>query len=363
VPVLAIMLAMVSAFPAFAGVKERLLSAILADTLPPMDAQAGQWVRDFIDNASRLTGLGLLGLAVTAVLLLNNITAAFNTIWRVHEPRALATRLLVYWALLTLGPLLVGVLLTVSGPSITAVGGEAAVEMARWLIPPWAISIGVGTLGFAVLYLSVPNRGVRVVHALAGGLATATLFELLTVGFGLYLRFVPGYEAVYGAVAALPIFLLWLYLSWAAVLLGAEVTAALPEWRAYRTRLDASQPGARLALAIALLRRLRGAQLASAAWSRRRLVAGLPATPAEVDDVLGRLRQSGLIARTAQGRWVLAADPRRVTLGQVMETLALSLDPGQGWPPAARRVVDSLAATLTPTTAATLDEILAAEEG
>lgn len=343
VPLLAITLGMISAFPAFSDVEARILNTVLQDFLPAVDTAGEERIRTFIANAKKLTGPGILGLAVTAVLLLSNVNGAFNTIWRVSEPRPLATRFLVYWALLTLGPLLLAASMSASSPIYSALSGDEFTGVVRWLLPPWMLSILVGTVGFGILFLVVPNRPIRIPHAITGGLVTAALFEILKVGFALYLAVVPGYTAVYGALAAIPIFLIWLYLSWAVVLIGAEVTASLPEWAAYRARAGAVWSGERLTLALALLARLHKGKTRGEALWRAALVHGLPATPGEVDGVLAPLRRAGIIARTSGARWVLAADLRQVTLDRVMCVLDLSLTPGSGWPATAHDAVTALA--------------------
>lgn len=360
VPLLAIMLAMVSAFPAFAGVEERILNTILNDLLPPMDEGGSERIRAFISNAKALTGPGIIGIAVTAILLLSNVNGAFNTIWRVSEPRPLALRFLVYWALLTLGPLLLAASMSASSPVYSALSGEFTGAV-RWLLPPWMLSILVGTVGFGVLFMIVPNRPVRIPHAVVGGLVTAALFEILKVTFALYLAVVPGYTAVYGAVAVIPIFLIWLYLSWAVVLIGAEVAASLPEWAAYRARAGTVWSGERLTLALALLERLRGAQMRGEVLWRSALVRGLPATPGEVDGVLAPLRRAGIIARTSGSSWVLASDLREVTLDRLMRLLDLSLKPGQGWPADAQAAVSELAAATADWTRRDLESLLYGE--
>jgi len=343
VPLLAITLAIVSAFPAFSGVEGRILDTILHDLMPEMNAGGEERIRTFVKNAKALTGPGIIGLGVTSLLLLSNINGAFNTIWRVSEPRPMALRFLVYWALLTLGPLLLAASMSASSPIFSALSGDEFTGVVRWLLPPWMLSILVGTIGFAVLFLVVPNRPIRIPHALVGGLVTAALFEVLKVAFALYLAVVPGYTAVYGAVAVIPIFLIWLYLSWAVVLIGAEVTASLPEWAAYRARAGTVWSGERLTLALALLDRLRDAQMRGDALWRSALVRGLPATPGEVDGVLAPLRRAGIVARTSGTRWVLALDLRYLTLERLMRVLDLSLAPGHGWPAAAENAVTTLA--------------------
>ena len=358
VPLLAIMLAIVSAFPAFQGVERSLLDLILSDALPPMDAGAGDRIRSFVENATALTGPGIFGLAVTAILLLSNINGAFNRIWRVTEPRSIAVRLLVYWALLTLGPLLLAASISASAPVVAAVGGEDVAEMARWLIPRWVLSIAIGGVGFAVLYFVVPNRRVHVLHAVGGGFVAALVFEVLKAGFALYLAVVPGYELIYGAIAAVPIFLIWLYMSWATVLLGAEVTAALPEWRAYRERNGSLWAGARLALALAILQRLRRARTEGRTLGRRAIVRDLPATPGEVDAVMTAMRRAGLVERTGGGQGVLACDLSQVALARLMRVLDITLAPGSGWPEPSRDVVAALAESAAATNDRDLESLL-----
>jgi membrane protein len=210
----------------------------------------------------------------------------------------------------------------------------------------------------------VPNRAVRAWHALAGGIVAALLFELLKRGFGLYLAHFPSYEVVYGALAAIPVFLVWLYLAWTAALFGAEIAAAMPEWRAARARGSHEVgPGARLALALSLLARLQAASRAGDKPKERRLGTGLPATPGEIDATLRRLRRAGYVARVMGGRWVLARDLNAVTLDDLAATLHLGLAPGADWEPAAQRAVEDLAAAATGQMARPLGEIVKESEG
>jgi len=364
VPLLAIALAMLAAFPAFEGVEERILALLFEDLLPETGEEMTARLRGFIEKASALTGPGIVGLAVTAVLLLANINGAFNTIWRVREVRPTAMRLLVYWALLTLGPLLLGSSLSLSSVLFAAVEFAGLERAAAWLPLSRLLSLMLAALAFALAFLVVPNRRVHVGHALAGGVVSALLFEGLTYGFGLYLRFFPSYQVVYGAVSTLPIFLLWLYLSWAVVLLGAEVTAALPEFRAAAARGGARPDAAgNLALALSMLYRLRAAQREGRQLTRVELVKGLPATPAEVDDVLAALRRRNYVARTGGGRWLLARDLAAPTLGDLLDTLALSLRPGNGWPPPVAEAVRELASAAAGVREKNLEELLTVAEG
>lgn len=345
VPMLTIALAALAGFEAFDPVKSRLQNLILEGLLPQLGANVSNALNDFIDNAGRLTGPGVIGLAVTAVLLLSNITSAMNAIFHVAEARPLLIRLLVFWALLTLGPLLLGASFSISGYAFAAIQWAGVDRLTGLLGLSRLVSILLAACGFALIYVVVPNRSVRFGHAFTGGLVAALLLEVLKFTFGLYLRFVPGYQAVYGALAALPIFLVWMYLSWSVVLFGGEVAAALPEWRAAEARggVTNAGPGARLALALAILSRLRAASLDGRPPRERQLVSALPATPVEIDRTLSSLRRGGILERTLGGRWLLARDLTRVTLAELAERLNISFEPGEGWPVAVQAISATLA--------------------
>ena len=344
VPVFAIGLAVLAGFPAFEPWRIELQSFVLQNFLPDAGLEISDQLTQFVENASRMTAPGLLGLGVTVILLLATINEVLNTVWRVAEPRPMAVRLAVYWALLTLGPLLIGASLSISSYAFAAVQWFDVAAAGGWLGATRVVSILLAALGFALLYFLVPNRAVRPGHALLGGLVAAILFESLKAAFGLYLRFFPTYQLVYGAVSSIPIFLVWMYLSWIVILFGAEVAAALPEWRATRARGAAvAGPGARLALALSLLARLKEASRSGVRIRDGRLGDRLPATPSEVDETMHRLRKAGLTARTTGGGWVLIRDLETVTLGELSELLDLELSPGQGWDRAAEAAVQDLA--------------------
>lgn len=237
VPLLAVFLSILRVFPFFAEMQADVEQQITDALLPTQSEAALANLHSFIDKATNLTGFGVVGLAVTAVLLLNTINHAFSRIWRVTTMRPIVVRFLAYWAILTMGPLLFGLAMWMSGEIYaagTAYGGAAISGVARWLAP--LVPIVLETFGFALLYVAVPNCRVRRWDAIAGGLVAALLFELLKRGFALYLIYFPTYQVIYGAIAAVPIFLVWMYASWAVTLFGAEVAAALPEWREKRAQ-------------------------------------------------------------------------------------------------------------------------------
>jgi membrane protein len=291
---------------------------------------------------------------------LANINTALNAIWRVTEPRSLGLQILVYWTMLTLGPLLLGASLSLSGYAFAVVQWAGIEDYPNAFVAfSGVISVALAALGFSAFYLVVPMRSVRLHHALAGGVLAAAVLEALKYGFGLYLRLFPTYEAVYGALSAIPIFLIWMYLAWAVVLLGAEVTAALPEWRAALSRGRRElQAGERLALALTILQRLRAAQKDGRRLRSQELAQGLPVTPAELDDSLWRLRHHGLVVRAMSGGWLLARDLATVTLGGLSQILGLRLDLDESWPQSPVEALQTLSKSLGPGVDTPLEALL-----
>lgn len=362
VPLVAIGLSILAAFPAFTAMRERLRDAILSIVAQENAGQATELMQSFLQNAQDLTGPGVVGLMATSVLLMWNIQGALDTIWRIREPRPLATSFLVYWAVLTIGPLFLGATLTLSSYAFALVEGSGLDATAGGLLlGSRVLAVLIGTVFFSVIYFVVPNRPVEISAAVAGGVTTAVLLEILKAAFGLYLASVPSYQIVYGALATLPIFLMWMYLVWTIVLLGAEVAAGLPEWRASTRRgRSLDTPGDRLALALALLGRLRTAQREGRVVRLAQLTRGLPATPIELDQTLQQLRTTGFTARTTGGRVVLTRDLAEVTLADLLRLLGLQLDPVGLWPRSVHRALaglhDAVASRSGDTLEALLDE-------
>jgi membrane protein len=230
VPLLAIGLAILTAFPTFESIRGSLQSTLVKILVPEVGQQVGQVIDGFIANAGKLTALGILGLVVTALLLLVTIEDALNRIFRVDKPRSPLSRLLVYWTVVTLGPILLGASLSISnwifstgminpssllGASLTGLGALFRFAM--------LVSL------FSLLYAAVPNRSVPVPYALQGGLLAAVVVAALRYGFHFYVNDFRPYQSVFGALAAVPVLLFWMYLVWVAVLAGAELTASLLE--------------------------------------------------------------------------------------------------------------------------------------
>ena len=334
VPLLTVGFALMSAFSSFQDVRDDLQAKLFGFMLPDAVTAISDYLANFIDNASRMTGPGVLGLAITAVLLLNTIYAAFNAIWKASEPRPFWLRMLVFWTLLTLGPLLIGASISLSTyvfASAQIVGVEDYDGPSRAL--SHVMTFALSTLGFTLLFLVVPNRAVRLRHALTGAIVAALLFEVLKRGFGLFFSTFVSYQAIYGALASIPVFLVWMYLSWTVLLLGAEIAASLREWRAAGGRDGIVQvAGAKLALALTLLGRLKHATNKGHVMREGPLARGLPVTLEELDQVLTALESGHYVARGGRSHWVLSRDLSRVTLNNLIRVLGLSLRAGDDWP-------------------------------
>jgi len=360
VPLITISFALLTAFDAFEAVRSDL-QEMLFDTFPADISKAvSDQFTTFIDNANRMTGVGVAGLGVVAVLLLNTITGGLDAIWRVSEPRPLALRVLVYWALLTMGPLLLGASLSLSSYAFAAVQWSGVSDYTPPFIAARVLPVLLAILGFTLMFLVVPNRAVSLKHAVLGAVLAAFLLELLKIGFGIYLSNFPTYQVIYGALAAIPIFLLWMYLSWAAVIFGAELAASLPEWRVAKERVRrGGQTGAELALALSLLIRLRAAHRDGRVMREGALARGLPATLLELDYVLRTLRRARFVARSG-GRWLLSRDLATVSLGDLIQVLGLSYDPGDGWPDRVGEVLGELSASTGELRERSLEQLLPA---
>jgi membrane protein len=234
VPIITVALTVISPFPVFRELLQYVERFLVRTMVPESAATIAGYAEQFAENAARLTTLGIALIFVTAVIVLLTIDRAFNQIWRVPRARRLVPRLVVYWALLTVGPPLIGASLALTSwlvsQSLGMVKGMPfTAELMLDVVP-----VLLTACAFTLAYIAIPNRRVRVRDALTGGVAAAVAFEATKHGFALFIAQFPTYKLVYGAFASVPIFLLWIYLSWVVVLLGAVTAAVMPEWRERR---------------------------------------------------------------------------------------------------------------------------------
>ena len=321
VPLMAIALAMLAAFPVFSTYRIQIESWIFTNFVPAVGHVVQDEISSFIANAGRLSAAGIIGLGVTAIMLLVTIEIAFNHIFRVDKHRSTLSRVLVYWTMLTLGPLLVGASLSVEGYLSGLSGWQLTGPMAALL--PTLLSI----LVFSTMFAAIPNRAVPPMDALWGGIVSGILFAALRIGFAIYIVRSDAYSSVYGAVAAIPIVLFWMFLSWVVVLIGAEITASLAEWRSgYGIHAKAASGERRLALAIETLWVLyQAARTGRQRTNRRHLLSATTANEAELMTILRRLYGAGLAAPANKGCILLARDLTCVSLKDVIAALDLNL--------------------------------------
>jgi membrane protein len=330
VPLVTVMLAIFTAFPMFAGFELALEKYLLQNLVPDNIAKPVlQGLTQFAGKARGMGTLGLLLLVFTALALVLTIDRTLNAIWRVRKARPLGQRVLVYWAGLTLGPLALGMSLTLTSYAVSASRGWVSalpggvgllLELIQFLL------MAAATSG---LFHYVPNTAVRWRHACAGGFFVALAFEVAKKLLAWYLDSVPTYSAVYGAFAAVPILLLWVYLGWVIMLLGAVIAAYAPSLQ-MRVAARAATPGWRFELALAVLGELDQARaraehgLSQAALSER-----LRADPLQLEPLLELLAEIDWVSRLDEpgdARHVLLCDASTTTLGPLLQHTLL--DPG-----------------------------------
>ncbi|MDR3441183.1 YihY family inner membrane protein [Telmatospirillum sp.] len=332
VPLLAIALAVLAAFPVFDSARDSLQATIFRYVVPEVGEQVQYYVSEFVKNAGKLTAAGVVGLAVSAILVLVAIESSFNQIFRATTPRSPLSRVLVYWTALTLGPLLLAASFSLWAWLEAASG---------WVTPagPWQLLVRLLTgvapalllmAAFCLLYRLVPNRRVRLADAATGGICAGLAFAGLRWGFGLYVANARAYQSIYGAVATVPIFLFWMYLSWMVVLFGAELTAALPEWRRRRESLGGPLSARRLlGLALAVIAVLRDDQRRSGQGCRQDdLPERIGEAAADLLLVIEPLCRDRFVLETADGRLVMGRDPSVATLQDLVRALGLGLAAG-----------------------------------
>ena len=229
VPMLTVFIVIVSSIPALADARNQIQAKIYDYLLPSSSAQVSAYLTDFAQKSSTLSVVGVIFLFVTAILMFSTMERVFNEIWKVRHNRGGVSAYLRYWALVSLGPILLGGAFALSS-AVTSIQflnqnfNGYSINWGIWLkLASFFLLIG----GFTFLYKIIPNCKVPLKNAFLGGLIATILFVLFKNFFGLIMTKFTSYEAVYGAFAALPIFLLWIYSSWCLILLGVEISYVL----------------------------------------------------------------------------------------------------------------------------------------
>jgi len=325
VPLSAAVFGIFAAFPVFDAMSERLTGFLFNNFVPAAAHAVEAYLRQFADSATRLTSVGVIALLASALLMMKSIEDTFNRIWRVAAPRPGLARFLVYWTALTLGPLLAVSSLALSSYliSLPLLGGGEGARLLPSLLQ--LVPVLVELTAFTLAYTIIPNRRVLLRHAFTGGLLATLLFELAKWGFGQYLKQVPSYEQIYGTLAVLPIFLIWLYLSWVVILLGASIAASLSAFR-FQPRARRLPAGYELFGLLRLVGRLFAAQGRGEAVGIEALRLSEPSLS---DDLLmrllGSLQAASIVQRNERGDWLLARDLDHLSLGELYEATGLRI--------------------------------------
>ncbi|MCF2902319.1 virulence factor BrkB family protein [Pseudoalteromonas sp. OFAV1] len=227
VPLVAVGVAIFSAFPGFESTLVTIENFLFTNLVPTSSDVIKEHISAFAGNANKMTAVGVGFLASVSLLLIRNVDATLNRIWRIKKKRPMMISFAVYWMVLSLGPVLLGASIGVTSyiVSLVSFADQGIPGFSGFLLKllPYIISM----IGFIMLYTLVPNTRVPFRAAIPGALFAAMLFELTKKGFALYISHFPSYEVIYGALATIPILFVWVYLSWIVVLLGAEFTVCI----------------------------------------------------------------------------------------------------------------------------------------
>lgn len=314
VPIMTVSFAIISSVPALDSRSLAIQEWVFEYFVPSSGHQILQHLNEFSHQAAKLTGVGILFLVVTAVLMLRTIEQTLNRIWKIRQPRKGTTSLLTYWAVLSLGPLLLGVGLGISSylTSVSLLTHTVAwLGGARFWLSLLPFFLTTATL--SLLYIVVPNTSVPYRQGVLGAAIAALLFELAKTAFAEFVKHAPNYQVVYGAFAAVPLFLLWIYISWVLVLLGAELTRALVVFQEHRRQVPRLQ--ALLRLLHVFWRRQREGRVLQPVEVRRVLA---EAGVSHWDEFRNPMQDCGLIRRTDEGGYVLCRDLRTLSLASLL---------------------------------------------
>ena len=297
VPVFAIIVALLSRAPFFEQVMVQFEGFLRLNLVPTIaDRIIGVYMVEFRENALKLTGVGVGALLVAAFALVFTVDRSINAIWRVRRHRPFWVSVLAYMVLLSVGPLLIALSVSITTYLLSLSMTTPVPEEAHSFLLQ-AVPTAVSSIAFFLLYRIVPNRKVPWRHALVGGITAGVLFEVAKEIFAFYVAHAPAQGVVYGAFAALPFFLLWIYLSWLVVLFGAELAASLDYWRTRAWRRLESRD-TRFGDAVGIARRLFEAAGAPVTFEQLRAATSLPQD--ELEDALHHMCASGLVERVGR---------------------------------------------------------------
>lgn len=344
VPLLTIALAIFTAFPLFATLRSALEAYFTQSLMPRAIANTIlSYMTQFAAKSTGLSAIGGVALLITAVAMMSTIDQVFNRIWGVQQTRPLLQRVLIYWAILTLGPLLIGISISVTSYLFTATNGVVSKIPFFGALAYTAVSILLTTGAFTLLYMTVPNRVINWRDAIWGGLLASVAFEIAKRVFATYIVQFPTYTMVYGSVAVVPIFLVWIYMFWMITLAGALLAAALPVVKHERW-WHVAHPGSAFLDAMAILKVLVRARTIghTAAVDARMIRHSTRLGFDESEKLLQQMLQAGWVGRIHgeqrkrrpwsrtgsdhRDHWALLISPQQLTLAAVYRLFVFAAD-------------------------------------
>lgn len=321
VPFMTVVVSIAAALPGASDWSDRIQEFAFSNFVPAARETIQQKLGELTASARGVTAAMGFFLVVTSIILMHNIESTINRTFGVQQERSWSNRFMVYWSALTLGPVLLGASLALSS-YFFSLRFFAEVESVGWLVQliRSVSPVVVSALAFFLIFAVVPNRRVSIVHAAIGAVITAILFEIAKKAFGFYVATFEGYERLYGALAAIPIFLVWIYLSWSLILFGASLTASLNTLHLERPRRG--WPREREFL---LLFRILGHLWQAHQEGRSLSDAGLSAREPEASDeqlarLLENLRAGGILTVDHDGDWLLRRDLAKVSVRDLYKT-------------------------------------------
>jgi membrane protein len=316
IPLLAVVFGIIAAFPVFNQWSTNLQDFIFENLLPATGEQIVPYINTFLDSISSLTLPGTIMLLVTALMLMVRIEVALNRIWRVDRNRTLVNRIVMYWAALTLGPILIAAAVALSAQKVLGVFGMEEG------IPPSLHRIGIFLLSWLVIslfFVLVPNRRVHIKHALAGAFLSAVLFEIAKAAFIAYVSNA-NYKVIYGALATIPIFLFWLYIVWNVILFGASLAASLTTFSDFRKYNTDWPKRWEFQLVYRLVGHLWSAQRQGKSLSNGELLdLEERASELQIINLLSLLKSQNIVKTEESGNWILTADLEDLSIGDLYQ--------------------------------------------
>lgn len=318
VPMVTVVLLVMRQFAPLARFGDDLRAFLLQNLLPE---RAGKMITiyalQFSQKASSLTLVGTVFLIVTAVMLFQTIDHTLNGIWNVRRPRVWYVRIPVYWLALTVGPLIFAASVAATSELLSA-SRDLVEQQPGWLTSLMDRSMTTCLLAalFCFMFHAIPNRKLNIWHSVAGGLVAGLGVVISQRLFGLYLSKLPSFTLIYGTFSVVPIFLIWVYLSWLMVLLGATIAAVLPDFQLRHRQLPATAAG-RVVAIIRVARVLAQAQQRGGTAELVELARDSHQTVAQTDELLNTMRTAGLVVRTDEGAWMFCVAADRLTLGRI----------------------------------------------